>query len=50
MNGALALRPYKLLGQGSGPFRSQKNALSHFIFQVVSASSTYGKLVKFRGK
>ena len=48
--GALALRPCKLLGRGSGTSRSQRNALSPFNFQVVGAFSTYGKLVKFREK
>lgn len=48
--GALALRPYKLLGQGYGPSRSQRNAMSPFNFQFVGAFSTYGKLVKFREK
>ena len=48
--GVLALRPYKLLGRGSSPSRSQRNALSPFNFQVVGAFSTYGKLVKFREK
>jgi len=46
----LALRPCKLLGRGSRPSRSQRNALSPFKFQVVGAFSIYGKLVKFRGK
>jgi len=30
--GTLALRPYKLLGRGSNPSRSQRNALSPFNF------------------
>jgi len=48
--GALALTPYKLLGRGSGPSKSQRYALSPFNFQVVGTFSTYGKLVKFREK
>ena len=48
--GALALRPYKLLGPGFGPSKSQRNDLSPFNFKVVGAFSTYGKLVKVREK
>jgi len=48
--GALALRPYKLLDRGSDPSRSQRDVMSPFNFQVVGSFSTYGKLVKFREK
>jgi len=44
--GVLPLRPYKLLGRGSGPSRSHRNALSPFNLRFYVLLIVCGKLVK----